>query len=70
MSSTKQIDGGADHVHAEADDGSSSARQQAEEDDETVHEDDLCPICQLLLFRPVTTLCNHTLCESCNTLPL
>ena len=28
-------------------------------------EDDLCPICQLLLFRPVTTSCNHTLCESC-----
>ena len=35
------------------------------EDPESVAEDDLCPICQLLLCHPVTTLCNHTLCESC-----
>ena len=32
---------------------------------ETILDDDLCPVCQLLLFRPVTTTCNHTLCESC-----
>jgi hypothetical protein len=32
---------------------------------EEVHEDDLCAICHLLLYRPVTTRCNHTLCESC-----
>lgn len=29
------------------------------------HEDDLCPICQLLLCNPVTTRCRHTMCKSC-----
>ena len=33
--------------------------------EENVDEDDLCPVCQLLLLKPVTTTCNHTLCESC-----
>ena len=32
---------------------------------ETTSEDDICPICHLLLYRPVTTTCKHTLCESC-----
>lgn len=32
---------------------------------ETVKDDDLCPVCHLLLYRPVTTRCNHTLCSSC-----
>lgn len=32
---------------------------------EPIEEDDLCPICQLLLYRPVKTHCNHALCESC-----
>ncbi|KIX07415.1 uncharacterized protein Z518_02068 [Rhinocladiella mackenziei CBS 650.93] len=32
---------------------------------EDIHEDDLCAICQLLLYRPVRTRCNHILCESC-----
>ncbi|RYO73588.1 hypothetical protein DL764_010552 [Monosporascus ibericus] len=32
---------------------------------ELVHEDDICPICQLLLYNPVTTTCNHTLCRFC-----
>ena len=32
---------------------------------EEISEDDICPICQLLLCNPVTTQCNHTLCESC-----
>ena len=32
---------------------------------ETANEDDICPICHLLLYRPVTTTCKHTLCESC-----
>jgi hypothetical protein len=32
---------------------------------ENIHEDDLCPICQLLLYDPVTTACNHTLCNVC-----
>ncbi|KAJ4513139.1 hypothetical protein HRR83_005498 [Exophiala dermatitidis] len=33
--------------------------------DEDIDLDDLCPICHLLLYRPVRTRCNHTLCESC-----
>ncbi|USP75636.1 hypothetical protein yc1106_02910 [Curvularia clavata] len=32
---------------------------------ENVAHDDLCPICQLLLFTPVRTQCNHLLCASC-----
>ncbi|KAI1844004.1 hypothetical protein JX266_009870 [Neoarthrinium moseri] len=32
---------------------------------EDVDEDDLCPICHLLLYDPVTTTCNHTLCNFC-----
>lgn len=32
---------------------------------EEVSEDDLCPICHLLLYRPVTTFCRHTACEAC-----
>ncbi|PVH91848.1 hypothetical protein DM02DRAFT_311846 [Periconia macrospinosa] len=32
---------------------------------ETVSDDDLCPICHLLLFSPVRTHCSHTLCASC-----
>src|SRR4051794_8376802 len=32
---------------------------------EEVTDDDLCPICHLLLYKPVTTRCNHTLCASC-----
>lgn len=37
----------------------------ASEDEEGVHDEDLCPVCHQLLYRPVTTKCNHTLCESC-----
>ena len=33
--------------------------------DAVIDEDDLCPICQLLLCNPVTTRCGHTLCKSC-----
>jgi len=36
-------------------------------EDEIVSQDDLCPICHLLLCRPVITSCNHTLCLSCMT---
>lgn len=32
---------------------------------EDIDLDDQCPICHLLLYRPVRTRCNHTLCESC-----
>lgn len=32
---------------------------------EDVDDDDLCPICQMLLHDPVTTTCRHTLCKFC-----
>ncbi|KAH7562862.1 hypothetical protein BM1_02382 [Bipolaris maydis] len=32
---------------------------------EDVAHDHLCPICQLLLYTPVRTQCNHLLCTSC-----
>jgi hypothetical protein len=35
------------------------------EDVEDVQEDDMCPICRLLLYNLVTTTCNHTLCRFC-----
>ena len=42
------------------------AKQVAEASDEDeIDHDDLCAICHLLLYRPVTTRCGHTLCESC-----
>jgi hypothetical protein len=34
---------------------------------DNIDHDDLCPICQLLLFSPVTTSCGHTMCSSCMT---
>ncbi|KAI1621130.1 hypothetical protein EDD37DRAFT_612575 [Exophiala viscosa] len=35
------------------------------EEVEEIDQDDICPICHLLLYRPVRTRCNHTLCEAC-----
>ena len=32
---------------------------------EELDEDDCCGICTLLLYKPVRTGCNHTLCRSC-----
>ncbi|KAK5561591.1 hypothetical protein LTR46_000396 [Exophiala xenobiotica] len=32
---------------------------------ENIDDDDLCAICALLLYRPVRTTCNHTMCEHC-----
>ncbi|RMY56397.1 hypothetical protein D0865_03671 [Hortaea werneckii] len=32
---------------------------------EQIDADDQCPICHLLLYRPVVTQCNHAMCESC-----
>ncbi|KAK9426604.1 hypothetical protein SUNI508_00131 [Seiridium unicorne] len=44
----------------------SLARQEpGQPNSEDVNEDDLCPICRLLLHEPVTTTCNHTLCKFC-----
>jgi hypothetical protein len=34
-------------------------------EEQQVDEDDICAICHLLLYKPVTTRCNHTLCEPC-----
>jgi hypothetical protein len=42
-----------------------SIKDGAEEDNEEIDQDDFCPICQLLLYKPVITRCKHTLCESC-----
>lgn len=32
---------------------------------EAVDEDDLCPMCRLLLLDPVKTTCNHIFCRTC-----
>ncbi|EON67555.1 hypothetical protein W97_06923 [Coniosporium apollinis CBS 100218] len=41
-------------------------RSVKDHEEECIEPDDLCPICHLLLYRPVTTRrCSHTLCESC-----
>lgn len=32
---------------------------------EEIDHDDRCPICHLLLYKPVVTSCNHTACSSC-----
>ena len=54
-------------MRTEASDASaaSTADAPAPVEEETVDQDDLCPICHLLLYKPVRTGCNHTLCESC-----
>ena len=44
---------------------SSSHHSGLTDEEETIDEDDLCAICRLLLYSPVTTRCNHTLCSSC-----
>jgi hypothetical protein len=45
---------------------SKSARPDAKvAQEEDVDHDDLCPICQLLLYKPVRTRCVHTMCEAC-----
>lgn len=41
------------------------APPQPEPSKPAIDDDDLCPICHLLLFRPVRTTCAHTLCQSC-----
>ncbi|KAF2171284.1 hypothetical protein M409DRAFT_50748 [Zasmidium cellare ATCC 36951] len=45
--------------------GPSGVARSTQQDEESIEEDDLCPICRLLLYSPVKTSCNHTLCASC-----
>ncbi|TKA74242.1 hypothetical protein B0A55_05695 [Friedmanniomyces simplex] len=45
--------------------GSSSGEGLDAGPSEEIDEDDLCPVCQLLLFVPVITGCRHVLCKSC-----
>ncbi|KAE9967544.1 hypothetical protein BLS_006318 [Venturia inaequalis] len=40
-------------------------KEDAGRQEEEIDEDELCPICQNLLYKPVITRCKHTLCESC-----
>lgn len=46
----------------------SSSHQGQNSNNEVLAHDDLCAICHALLYRPVTTKCNHTMCESCMNL--
>jgi hypothetical protein len=41
--------------------GNATTNKQHEE----IADDDLCPVCRLLLCNPVQTGCRHTLCKSC-----
>lgn len=42
-----------------------SANNEEDANSEEVDDEDLCPVCHLLLYNPVTTRCNHTLCATC-----
>jgi Zn-finger nucleic acid-binding protein len=42
-----------------------SEKEEQPQVNETIEHDDLCPICHLLLLRPVKTKCNHSMCEEC-----
>lgn len=41
------------------------AENESASQTQSIDEDDICPICQLLICNPVTTGCRHTLCKSC-----
>jgi hypothetical protein len=40
----------------------------AQDNGEVIAHDDQCAICHALLYKPVTTKCHHTMCESCMNL--
>jgi hypothetical protein len=44
------------------------AEPVAQNDGEVIADDDQCAICHALLYKPVTTKCHHTMCESCMNL--
>jgi hypothetical protein len=54
-----------DSVNENLSSNSAAEVDGAAEPNEEIDEDDLCPICQMLLHEPVTTTCRHTLCRFC-----
>ena len=42
-----------------------SAKRKKMPRNEILEHEDTCPICLLILLRPVTTTCKHTLCAEC-----
>lgn len=48
-------------VHDLEDDQPAKATRAAE----SIEDDDICPICVCLLYRPVRTTCGHTMCADC-----
>jgi hypothetical protein len=46
-------------------DNAASASTGETDSTEEISDDDLCPICQMMLHEPVTTTCRHTLCRFC-----
>jgi hypothetical protein len=50
---------------AEEPEPNSAKTLETQPNSEDVNDDDLCPICHVLLHRPVTTKCGHTMCEFC-----
>jgi hypothetical protein len=56
------------HCHsdpAHSSPGNSNTKPSENSDHEEINPDDVCPICNLLIYHPVTTSCNHNFCQSC-----
>jgi hypothetical protein len=63
--SSRQSNPGPARLRSDVTPRSLGDQPNQDENGEEVGEDDLCPICRLLLHEPVTTTCNHTLCKFC-----